>query len=68
MNVIPWPYAVEGTGEDRVLDLGREKRTPNGSQEGLLAGEKKSGGRDTKRSPCPKLYLEGSRICLSVSE
>lgn len=46
MNMIPWPYAVEGTGEDRVLDLGREKRTPNGSQEGSLAGEKKSGGRE----------------------
>ena len=44
--MIPWPCAMEGTGEDRVLDLVREKRPPNGSQEGSLAGEKKSRDRE----------------------
>lgn len=44
--MIPWPCAGEGTREDRILDLDREKRPPNGSQEGSLAGEKKSGGRE----------------------
>lgn len=60
-NMIPWPCAVEGTGEDRVLDLDREKRH-HGRQEGSLAGEKKSRGREGgwhRNVPLPKAISRG---------